>query len=112
MQRDPRTYKRIGAAMEVHEELGCGFLEAVYQETLDIEFRRHDIHYKLQPVIEIFYKGKPLKRKYQPDFICFNEIVVEIKALEKLTGTEEFQILNYLKATGLKVGLLINFASN
>lgn len=111
MEKDHRTYKIIGAAMEVHKEMGCGFLEAVYQEALDIEFRSQEIPFKPQPIIEIFYKGKLLEKKYQPDFICFDEILVEIKALEQLSGTEESQIINYLKATGFKVGLLINFGS-
>ena len=97
--------------MEVHKEMGCGFLEGVYQEALGIEFGVQGIPYKAQPVIEILYKGKPLEKKYQPDFMCFGEIIVEIKALERLSGTEESQIINYLKATKLKVGLLINFGS-
>ena len=111
LKKDARTYKIIGAAMEVHKEMGRGFLEPVYQEALDIEFRNREIPYKAQPVIEIFYKGKALEKKYQPDFICFNEVIVEIKALDQLSGIEESQIINYLKATGRKVGLLINFGS-
>ena len=111
MEKDKRTFKIIGAAMEVDKEMGCGFLEGVYQEALGIEFRVQGIPYKAQPVIEILYKGKPLEKKYQPDFMCFGEIIVEIKALERLSGTEESQIINYLKATKLKVGLLINFGS-
>ena len=111
MERDERTYRIIGAAIEVHKEMGCGFLEPVYQETLDIEFENQEIPYKAQPVIDIFYKKKLLEKKYQPDFICFDEVIVEIKALEKLSGIEESQIINYLKATGLKVGLLINFGA-
>lgn len=74
MEKDRRTYKVIGAAMEVHKEMGCGFLEAVYQEALDIEFGSQEIPFKAQPTIEIFYKGKLLEKKYQPDFICFDEI--------------------------------------
>jgi GxxExxY protein len=111
MEKDERTYKIIGAAMEVHNEMGCGFLESVYQETLDLEFRSQGIPFKAQPFIEIFYKGKSIEKKYQPDFICFNEVIVEIKALGQLSGTEESQIINYLKATGINVGLLINFGS-
>jgi GxxExxY protein len=109
--RDERTYKIIGAAMEVHRELGCGFLEAVYQEALAIEFKMQEMPYKQQQVIEIMYKEKPLEKKYQPDFLCYNEIIVEIKALSGLTGNDEAQIINYLKATNLKVGLLINFGT-
>ncbi len=109
--KDERTYKIIGAAMEVHRELGRGFLEPDYQETLDIEFKNQEIPYKAQPVIGISFKENMLEKKYQPDFVCFSEVIVEIKALSKLTGTEESQIINYLKATWLKVGLLINFGS-
>ena len=111
MVRDEKTYKIIGAALEVHKELGCGFLEAVYQEALKREFTAQKMPFKSQPVVEISYKGKPLDKTYQPDFVCFNEIIVEIKALAKLTGIEEAQLINYLKATGLKVGLLLNFGS-
>ena len=109
--KDEKTYKIIGAAIEVHKELGCGFLEAVYQEALGKEFADQGMPFKPQPIIQIAYKGKPLDKTYQPDFVCFNEIIVEIKALAKLTGIEEAQLINYLKATGLKVGLLLNFGS-
>ncbi|MBE9593042.1 MAG: GxxExxY protein [Proteobacteria bacterium] len=106
---DQRTYKIIGCAMEVHKELGCGFLENVYQAALGEEFGIQEIPYKSQPVVQIFYKGKPLNKTYQPDFVCYDEIIVEIKAISSLSGTEEAQLINYLKATRLKVGLLINF---
>jgi GxxExxY protein len=122
--RDERTYKIIGAAIEVHKELGCGFLEAVYQEALghgfleavyqealEREFASQQISFKPQPIIQIAYKGKPLDKTYQPDFICYKEIIVEIKTVSSLSGIEEAQLINYLKATGLKVGLLINFGS-
>ena len=111
MDRDNRTYKIIGAAMEVHKELSCGFLEAVYQEAVERKFLTQRIPFKAQPVIKIFYKGKPLNKKYQPDFMCHNKVIVEIKAVSTLSGIEEAQIINYLKATGLKVGLLINFGN-
>ena len=109
--RDERTYKIIGAAIEVHKELGCGFLEAVYQEALEKEFKIQDIPYKPQPIVEIKYKGQLLEKKYQPDFICFGEVIIEIKAISSLSGVEEAQLINYLKATGLNVGLLINSGS-
>ena len=109
--RDERTYKIIGAAMEVHKELGCGFLEAVYQEALAIEFKMREMPYKQQQVIEIMYKEIPLEKKYQPDFLCYDEIIVEIKALSRLTGNDEAQAINYLKATQLSIGLLINFGT-
>jgi GxxExxY protein len=108
---DEKTYKIIGAAIEVHKELGCGFLEAVYQEALEREFMAQGIPFVAQPYIEIKYKDKILEKKYQPDFICYSEVIVEIKAVSDMTGLEEAQIINYLKATGLKVGLLINFGS-
>ena len=109
--RDKKTYAIIGAAIEVHKELGCGFLEAVYQEALEKEFGIQKIPFKSQPAVEILYKGKPLAKTYQPDFVCFDEVIIEIKALGALTGIEEAQLINYLKATGLRVGLLINFGA-
>jgi len=109
--KDQRTYRIIGAAIEVHKVLGCGFLEAVYQEALGKEFVIREIPSKSQPIVEIVYKGKPLEKKYQPDFICYDEVIVEIKATTSLTGLEEAQLINYLKASGLKVGLLLSFGS-
>ena len=109
--RDQKTYAIIGAAMEVRKELGNGFLEAVYQEALEREFTYQEIPNKSQPSVKIEYKGKPLKKRYEPDFICYDEVIVEIKAMDKLSGVEYAQIINYLKATNLKVGLLINFGS-
>jgi len=97
--------------MEVHKELGCGFLEGVCQEALGREFNVQRIPNEPQPIIEIFYKGHTLDKKYQPDFVCYDEVIVEIKALAELTGIEEAQLINYLKATGLNVGLLINFGA-
>ncbi len=108
---DQRTYQIIGAAIEVHKELGNGFLEAVYQEALEKEFTYQEIPFKSQPLVRIEYKGKPLKKTYEPDFICFDEVIVEIKAMDKLSGVEHAQTINYLKATSLKVGLLINFGN-
>ena len=109
--KDERTYKIIGAAMEVHKDLGCGFLEAVYHEALGREFVSQAISFISQPAVEIKYKGKPLEKKYQPDFICYGEVIVEIKAISALSRIEEAQLINYLKATGLKIGLLLNFGS-
>ena len=109
---DERTYRIIGCAMEVHRELGSGFLEAVYQEALGREFIYQEIPFKSQPVIEIKYKGKPLEKKYQPDFVCYDEVLVEIKAISILSGTEEAQIINYLKASGKNIGLLLNFGAS
>ena len=84
--KDERTYKIIGAGIEVHKELGCGFLEAVYQEALEREFGYQEISFKSQPIIQIAYKGKPLDKSYQPDFVCYKEVIVEIKAISSLSG--------------------------
>jgi len=109
--RDERTFNIIGAAMEVHKELGSGFLEAVYHEALEREFQLQGIPYQSKPEVQINYKGEPLKKTYEPDFICYDNIIVEIKALSQLSRNEEAQILNYLKATSLSPGLLINFGA-
>ena len=103
------VYKIIGAAMEVHKELGCGFLEAVYQEAFEIELEGRKIPFESQKQLGIFYKGKRLEKEYFADVVCYGKIILELKALDRLTSKEESQILNYLKASGLKVGVLINF---
>jgi len=97
--------------MEVHRQLGCGFLEPVYQEALAIEFVGRDIPFLKEIKLPLEYKGQVLETKYCADFICFNSVVVELKALARMSGTEEAQIINYLKATGHEVGLLINFGT-
>ena len=103
------SFAIIGAAMEVHNELGNGFLEAVYQEALAIEFKKRGIPFKQEVKLDINYKGHPLEKYYQADFICYNKIIVEIKAITELTGINKSQVINYLKATQLKLGILINF---
>ena len=108
-QSDPRTYAIIGAAMEVHSLLGCGFLEPVYQEALAIELAVRSIPFKSQHECSIDYKGHRLEIYYKPDFICFDQVVVELKALGRLSSVEESQVINYLKVTGFHTGLLINF---
>lgn len=110
-ENDPRTYSIIGAAMEVHRNLGCGFLEPVYQEALAIEFTNRHIPFVREVKLALAYKGQTLDSRYCADFICFNSVVVELKALARMSGTEEAQVINYLKATGHKVGLLINFGA-
>ena len=106
------VFNIIGAAMEVHRELGPGFLEAVYQEALEIELEKRSIPYLAQEHLLISYKGIELKKEYIADFVCFNNIIVEIKALSALTTEHQAQILNYLKASGSKLGLLINFGTS
>jgi GxxExxY protein len=103
------VYAIMGAAMDVHNELGSGFLEAAYQEAMEIELETRSIPFKPQCELQILHKGRPLKKAYCADFVCYGQIVVEIKAMTELTVREEAQLLNYLKATGLRVGLLINF---
>ncbi len=102
-------YKIIGCCMEVHNELGCGFLEAVYQEALAIVLSEKKIPFVKEKVLDIEFRGKILDKKYIADFICFNEIIVELKATDGLANHDIAQVLNYLKATGKKLGLLINF---
>lgn len=109
--RDPDTYTIIGAAMEVHRVLGCGFLESAYQEALALEFRGRNIPFKREVVLPIRYKGHTLNTGYRADFICFDRVVVELKALARLGPVEEAQMLNYLKATEMTVGLLLNFGA-
>jgi GxxExxY protein len=110
-ERDPQTYAIIGAAMEIHRQLGHGFLEAVYQEAAVIEFPLKQIPFEREVSLPIQYKNIVLPTHYRADFVCFSEIIVEFKALSRLSSVEEAQLLNYLKATGLKRGLLINFGA-
>ena len=99
------SYKIIGAAMEVHRELKTGFLEPVYQEAFEKEFRLQNIPYQRESLINIYYKGEKLDKYYKADFICYNEIVIELKALSDLTKEHESQLINYLKATNKKLGI-------
>ena len=105
------VYAIAGAAMEVYYTLGIGFAEPVYQGALAIEFHSRGIPYVREPVVEIGYKGVSLNKVYRPDFICFDQVIVELKCQFRLTGVEESQIINYLKITNLRVGLLMNFGS-
>ena len=105
------TYNIIGACFEVHKQLGNGFLEAVYQEALEIELSLRNIPFTREKQLKIKYKGKELKKYYTADFVCYDNIILELKALSELTNTNEAQVLNYLKTTNYKVGLLINFGT-
>ncbi|MDQ5910338.1 MAG: hypothetical protein QG599_2434 [Pseudomonadota bacterium] len=111
-QNDPQTYAIIGAAMEVHRELGHGFLEAVYQQALSLEFTQRGIPHKREHPIPVFYKSNALSTPYRVDFLCYNAILVELKALSMIGGNEEAQVIHYLKATGLQKALLLNFGSS
>jgi GxxExxY protein len=111
MNQDPETYAIIGAALEVHRHLGHGFLEAVYQEALAVEMAAREIPFKREVDLSITYKGRVLKCGYRADFLCFESVVVELKAISALTGADEAQLINELKATGLNRGLLLNFGA-
>jgi len=104
-------YKIVGACMEVHRTLGCGFLEPVYQEALAFEFQRRGIPYEREKEYEINYKSLVLSKTYKVDFLCYGNIIVELKALGQLSKEHMAQVLNYLKASHLKLGLLVNFGT-
>ncbi len=110
-QRDPQTFAIIGAALEIHNQLGHGFLEAVYQEAALLEFALRQIPFERETLFELRYKGTLLNTCYRADFVCFGSIIVEFKAQSLLTRVDEAQVLNYLKATGYHRGLLINFGA-
>ncbi len=106
---EEETYKILGACFEVYKDKGCGFLEAVYQECLEIEFSLQSIPFEIQPPLSLAYKGRTLRQTYIPDLICFQKIIVEIKAVSLLDDAHRAQLHNYLKASGHRVGLLLNF---
>lgn len=106
------VFSIVGAAMKVHSELGPGFLEAVYQEAMEIELNWRQIPFAAQQSLSINYRGQKLRKEYISDLICYEKIIVELKTLDRLSGQEESQVLNYLKATEFKVGVLINFGSH
>ena len=108
---DDQTYQIIGAALEVHKELGCGFLEPVYQEALELELSDRRIPFLAQAEIPVFYKGRKLRATYRADVLCYDSVILELKALGKVGDVEIAQVLNYLKASRQQRGLLINFGT-
>lgn len=109
---EKETYAIRGAVFEVYKEMGCGFLEAVYQECLEKEFFQREIPFVAQKELRLTYKAELLQQTYKPDFICYNQIILEIKAVKDIAPEHKAQVFNYLKATQLKLGLLINFGSH
>ena len=105
------VYAIIGAAMEVHRELGCGFSEAIYQECLQIELANRHIPFAALKELPVFYKSRQIMKTYIADLVAYDKVIVELKALEKLASREESQVLNYLKISRLEVGVLINFGA-
>jgi len=110
-KRDPETFAIIGSAMEVHRELGHGFLEAVYQEAMAIEMTARKIPFQREMPLLVTYKGQKLSCSYRADFVCYENVLVELKAISQLTGADEAQVINEMKATGMQRALLINFGA-
>ena len=108
---EDESYAIRGAVFEVYREMGCGFLEAVYQECMEKELTKQGISFEAQKELSLAYKGEPLKQIYKPDLVCHGKIIVELKALKTTAPEHRAQVLNYLKATGIRVGLLVNFGS-
>ena len=105
------VFRIQGAIFEVNRHMGSGFLESVYQECLAMEFAARQIPFVAQQALALTYKGQPLRQTYQPDFVCFGTIIIELKAVRELAPEHRAQVLNYLSATGFKLGLLVNFGS-
>ncbi len=105
------SYAIQGAIFEVYREMGCGFLEPIYQECLERELRLRNIPFTAQTELKLNYKGQPLQQTYKPDFICYGQIIVEIKAVREIAPEHKAQVINYLKATGMKLGILVNFGA-
>ena len=106
---EEESYAIRGAIFEVYREIGCGFLEVVYQECLEREFRKRKIPFVSEPGLTLTYKGEPLKQTYKPDFVCYQKIIIELKAVKNICDEHRAQLHNYLKASGLRLGFLVNF---
>ena len=104
-------YQIQGAIFEVYREMGCGFLEAIYLECLEQELSKRNIPFKAQQELKLNYKGKPLQQTYKPDLICYDQIIVELKAVKEIGPEHKAQVINYLKTSGIKLGLLVNFGT-
>ena len=104
------SYEIMGACFEVYQEKGAGFLESVYQECLELELRARNIPYQSQPALPLAYKGNQLKSRFQPDFICYGKIILELKAVSAISDEHRAQLQNYLRVTRFQLGLLVNFA--
>lgn len=111
LYNEEQSYAINGAAMHVYNALGYGFLEAVYQEALELEFRKRNIPYEREKELKIIYEGQELRQTYRADFVCYGNIIVELKAVSKLDDVHRSQVYNYLKSTGYKLGLLYNFGN-
>lgn len=109
---EDESYALRGAVFEVYREMGCGFLEAVYQECLDHEFRRSNIPFEAQKQLPLYYKDELLEQVYISDFVCYDQIVVELKAVKSIAPEHRAQVINYLKASNMRLGLLINFGAH
>lgn len=105
------SYDLIGAALEVHRQIGCGFTEPIYQEAFEEELRLRGIPFQREKTINISYKGKVLSKNFRPDFVCYDKIIVELKAVSEFTDEHFAQVYNYLKASGLELGILLNFGT-
>ncbi|GAB4324860.1 MAG: GxxExxY protein [Candidatus Sumerlaeia bacterium] len=108
---EDESYRIQGAVFEVYREMGSGFLEPVYQECMEKELSRRGIPFVAQPALILKYKGETLTQTYRPDFICYGKIIIELKAVKEITADHKAQVINYLKATGMKLGLLVNFGT-
>ena len=104
------TYKLIGLCMKVHRELGCGFLEPVYQEAFEMLLKAEGVSYRRECLLPIYFMGQKLNKEYYADLVCYDKIILEFKAVSELTSVHEAQLMNYLKASKMKAGLLCNFA--